>query len=50
MMIELIMLTADHIIPYAFDEGVKEAVSKAVYEAAFKDGVARIAYDENYGK
>ena len=34
MMIELIMLTADHIIPYAFDEGVKEAVSKAVYEAA----------------
>ena len=43
-------LTADHIIPYAFDEGVKEAVSKAVYEAAFKDGVARIAYDENYGK
>jgi len=29
---------------------VKEAVSKAVYEAAFKDGVARIEYDENYGK
>ena len=43
-------LTADHIIPYAFDEGVKEAVSKAVYEAAFKDGVARVDYDENYGK
>ena len=29
---------------------IKEAVSKAVYEAAFKDGVARIEYDENYGK
>ena len=27
-------IPADHIIPYAFDEGVKEAVSKAVYEAA----------------
>ena len=43
-------LQADHIIPYAFDEGVKEAVSKAVYEAAFKDGVARVPYDESYGK
>ena len=30
-------LTAEHIIPYAFDEGVKVAVSKAVYEAAYTE-------------
>ena len=35
-------LCADYIIPKAFDPRVKEAVSKAVYEAAKKSGVARI--------
>ena len=35
-------LNADYIIPAAFDERVGPAVSKAVAEAARKDGVARI--------
>ena len=35
-------LSADYIIPKAFDPRVKEAVSKAVAEAAIKSGVARI--------
>ncbi len=35
-------LTADYIIPAAFDERVGPAVAKAVAEAARKDGVARI--------
>ena len=35
-------LNAEHILPKAFDPRVKEAVAKAVAEAAKKDGVARI--------
>ena len=35
-------LSADNIIPAAFDERVKPAVAKAVAEAARKSGVARI--------
>ncbi len=35
-------LSADYIIPKAFDPRVREAVSKAVAEAAIKSGVARI--------
>ena len=35
-------LTADYIIPYAFDKRVGPAVSKAVAEAARRSGVARI--------
>ena len=33
---------AEHILPYAFDPRVKDAVAKAVAEAAIKSGVARI--------
>ena len=35
-------LSADYILPQAFDPRVKDAVAKAVAEAARKDGVARI--------
>ena len=35
-------LDAEHILPYAFDPRVKDAVAKAVAEAAIKRGVARI--------
>ena len=35
-------LCADYILPKAFDSRVKDAVAKAVAEAARKDGVARI--------
>ncbi len=35
-------LSADYIIPYAFDPAVGPAVAKAVAEAAVKSGVARI--------
>ncbi len=35
-------LCADYILPQAFDPRVKDAVAKAVAEAARKDGVARI--------
>jgi len=35
-------LTAEYIIPYAFDKRVGPAVSKAVAEAAIRSGVARI--------
>ena len=35
-------LDAEHILPYAFDPRVKDAVAKAVAEAAIKSGVARI--------
>ncbi|MBQ5777474.1 MAG: NAD-dependent malic enzyme, partial [Oscillospiraceae bacterium] len=35
-------LSADYIIPRAFDERVGKTVAKAVYDAAHKDGVARI--------
>ena len=35
-------LSADYIIPKAFDPRVREAVSKAVAEAAVRSGVARI--------
>ena len=35
-------LNEDYIIPKAFDPRVREAVSKAVAEAARKTGVARI--------
>jgi len=35
-------LCADFIIPHAFDPRIRETVSKAVAEAAVKDGVARI--------
>lgn len=35
-------LSADYILPYAFDERIKDTVAKAVAEAAVKDGVARI--------
>ncbi|MGN1203224.1 MAG: NADP-dependent malic enzyme [Eubacterium sp.] len=35
-------LTPDYILPYAFDERIKDTVAKAVAEAAVKDGVARI--------
>ncbi len=35
-------LTEDYILPYAFDERIKDTVAAAVAEAAKKDGVARI--------
>ncbi|MCH5317237.1 MAG: NAD-dependent malic enzyme [Eubacterium sp.] len=35
-------LNPDYILPYAFDERIKDTVAKAVAEAAKKDGVARI--------
>lgn len=35
-------LSADYIIPHAFDKRIKDAVANAVAEAAKKDGVARI--------
>ena len=35
-------LCADYILPAAFDSRVKDAVAKAVAEAAVKSGVARI--------
>ncbi len=35
-------LTPNYILPYAFDERIKDAVAKAVAQAAVKDGVARI--------
>lgn len=35
-------LSADYIIPEAFDPRVKDAVAKAVYEAAYESGVARV--------
>lgn len=35
-------LSEDYILPYAFDERIKDTVAKAVAEAAVKDGVARI--------
>ncbi len=35
-------LNPDYIIPHAFDKRIKDTVSKAVADAAVKDGVARI--------
>lgn len=35
-------LNEDYILPYAFDERIKDTVAKAVADAAVKDGVARI--------
>ena len=35
-------LTPDYILPYAFNEKIKDTVAKAVADAAVKDGVARI--------
>lgn len=35
-------LNEDYILPYAFDERIKDTVANAVAEAAHKDGVARI--------
>ncbi|MDE6659472.1 MAG: NAD-dependent malic enzyme [Eubacterium sp.] len=35
-------LNPDYILPYAFDERIKDTVASAVAEAAKKDGVARI--------
>ena len=35
-------LSVDYILPYAFDERIKETVAKAVADAAIKDGVARV--------
>lgn len=35
-------LNEDYILPYAFDERIKDSVANAVAEAARKDGVARI--------
>ena len=35
-------LSADHIIPAAFEPGVGEAVAKAVAQAARDSGVARL--------
>lgn len=35
-------LNEDYILPYAFDERIKDTVAKAVSQAAIKDGVARI--------
>ena len=35
-------LNPDYILPYAFDERIKDTVASAVAEAARKDGVARI--------
>lgn len=35
-------LNEDYILPYAFDERIKDTVSRAVADAAVKDGVARI--------
>ena len=34
-------LDVDYILPYAFDERIKDTVAKAVADAARKDGVAR---------
>ncbi len=36
-------LQPDYILPYAFDERIKDTVAKAVADAAVKDGVARLA-------
>ena len=38
----LLVLCREYIIPKAFDERVGKTVSKAVYDAAVKTGVARI--------
>lgn len=35
-------LTPDYILPYAFDERIKDTVAKAVADAAVKDGVSRL--------
>lgn len=35
-------LNEDYILPYAFDERIKDTVARAVADAAVKDGVARI--------
>ncbi len=35
-------LTPDYILPYAFDERIKDTVARAVADAAVKDGVARL--------
>ena len=35
-------LNAEYILPYAFDKRVRETVSKAVFDAAHRSGVARI--------
>ena len=35
-------LNADYLLPYAFDKRVRETVSKAVFDAAHRSGVARI--------
>lgn len=35
-------LTPDYILPYAFDERIKNTVAKAVADAAVKDGVSRL--------
>ena len=35
-------LSVDYILPYAFDERIKDTVAKAVADAAIKDGVARV--------
>ena len=35
-------LSPDYILPYAFDERIKDTVAAAVAQAARKDGVARI--------
>ena len=35
-------LTAEYIIPKAFDERVGKTVAKAVYDSAVREGVARI--------
>ena len=35
-------LNSEYILPLAFDPRVKEAVAKAVYDAAHETGVARI--------
>ena len=35
-------LSVDYILPYAFDERIKDTVAKAVADAAVKDGVARL--------
>lgn len=41
-LIDDIELKPDYILPYAFDERIKDAVACAVADAARKDGVARI--------
>lgn len=41
-LVDDVKLSEDYILPYAFDERIKDTVANAVADAARKDGVARI--------